>query len=132
MPIRRLPVRFNRVMTFAIPLIMGGCRNTGRVACPPPAASYAIRLGGKVAISLPSNPSTGYAWVWENRGEVSTIDSVGWSFRPDRPVMPGSGGCETWTFIAKHLGTDTLRMVYRRPWEPGNGLQTRVFGIRVH
>ena len=132
MPVLSLPVRMNRLMILATMLLIVGCRNTGRVACPPPAASYALRLGGRVTISLASNPSTGYAWAWENRGRVTIIDSSGWSFHPNRPGLPGSGGCETWTFTAKTLGADSLRMVYRREWEPGSALQTRVVGIRVH
>jgi inhibitor of cysteine peptidase len=132
MPILSLPVRMTRLTTLATLLLIGGNRNTGKVACPPPAASYALRLGARITISLPSNPSTGYAWAWENRGKVTTIDSSGWSFRSDRPGMPGSGGCETWIFRAKARGTDTLRMVYRRKWEPGSALQTRIVGIRVH
>jgi predicted secreted protein len=131
MSICSLPVHFTRWMPLATLFIIGGCRSAGRVACPTPAASYELRLGEKMSISLASNPSTGYAWAWENRGNVTHIDSIGWSFRPNRPLMPGSGGCETWTFTAKALGTDSLRMVYRRPWEAGSALQTRVVTIRV-
>lgn len=88
-------------------------------------------MGGRISISLASNPSTGFAWAWENRDKVTNIDSIGRSFHSNRPGLPGSGGCETWTFTAKALGTDSLRMVYRREWEPGSALQTRVVGIRV-
>ena len=126
-----LPGRIARIMPLTTLLLVAGCRKSGREDCPPPAASYDLQVGEKLSISLASNPSTGYAWAWENRGRVLAVDSAGWSFRSNRPGMPGSGGCETWTFIAKAPGTDSLRMVYRREWEPGSILETRVVGIRV-
>jgi len=117
---------------FAALIVLASCDKPARDTCPEPEPAYAIPLGEKLSFCLPSNPSTGYAWAWENRGKVTTIDSSSWSFRSDRPGMPGSGGCETWIFRAKARGTDSLRMVYRRKWEPGSALQTRIVGIRVH
>lgn len=131
MSIRSLPGRIARLISLFALLCFGGCRKSTRELCPVPAASYVLRLGEQLSIRLASNPSTGYAWAWENRGRMVVVDSSGWSYSANRPGIPGGVGCETWTFTAKAPGTDSLRMAYRRLWEPGSGIETRVIAIRV-
>lgn len=80
---------------------------------------YKIPLNGTFTIQLPSNPTTGYSWVWANQNASSIIDTIGYSFIPDTPVMLGSGGIENFTFLGKRVGIDTIIMEYKRYWEAG-------------
>ena len=118
-------------MTLSAMFLPACLRKSPHTSCPEPEASYRIRKGGSVSFCLVSNPSTGYTWEWANREAVRCVGAGDRSYRPDRPGVPGSGGCETWTFSGLRRGADSLRMVYRRSWEPDSVQQSRVIRIRV-
>ncbi len=89
-----------------------GLRDSGR--------HIELRKGQILAVSLESNPSTGYSWhVAEGTGSVidqpedkdfTTADNV-------NPPRPGAGGIETFRFRALSKGRSSLRLIYQRPWE---------------
>ncbi|MEU8899564.1 protease inhibitor I42 family protein [Nocardia sp. NPDC048505] len=78
-----------------------------------------LKAGQRVALRLPSNPSTGYGWqVVEVDDNV--VEQVGdREYVSDQPVMPGTPGTEVWTFAGRAAGVTQLRMEYKRPWEQG-------------
>ncbi len=74
------------------------------------------RVGDAVVLTLPENPTTGYAW------EIETSDGL----RPDTDeYLPddtsgesvGAGGTHRWEFTITEGGEQTIAGVYRRSWE---------------
>lgn len=90
-----------------------------------------VRVGGTVAVSLASNPSTGYRWEWSNRPSARHVDTSGWSFDAERPGVPGAGGKERWIFKGILKGMDTVRLEYKRPWEKVPAVRDTAIVIRV-
>lgn len=78
--------------------------------------------GQKVAITLESNPTTGFSWqvagvdgaVLKQVGEVEFTASA-----PEDQQLVGAGGSETLRFEAQAAGQTTLSLAYLRPWEEG-------------
>jgi len=72
--------------------------------------------GESLAITLASNPTTGYRWeVIEVEERV--LPPVGESeFRPESDGI-GAPGVEIFRFKAMDAGQTTLNLVYHRPWE---------------
>jgi len=78
--------------------------------------TVSVAVGDRIDVGLPGNPTTGYTWtivamddtVLASRGEAE--------FRADSTLV-GSGGTMTLTFDALALGTTTLELAYRRPFE---------------
>ncbi len=78
-----------------------------------------VSKGASLAITLPSNPSTGYAWT------VAAVDSSILQQQGDKvyvqgntdPNIVGAGGTESFTFKGLATGQSTLQLVYSRVWE---------------
>ncbi len=83
--------------------------------------SIELQVGQKLVLSLGSNPTTGYSWVFDGKNTNIIAQEGKPVYTPDKKAqgMVGSGGVERWTFRAKKTGTETLRLDYRRPWEQG-------------
>ncbi|MEW6716727.1 MAG: protease inhibitor I42 family protein [Chloroflexota bacterium] len=77
-----------------------------------------ISKGQTLAITLRSNPTTGYTWeVSEIHEEV--LRQVGETeYKADSDLI-GSPGVEILRFEALNSGSSTLTLVYHRPWEEG-------------
>jgi predicted secreted protein len=78
-----------------------------------------LAVGQQLTLTLVSNHTTGYRWVWMN--PVNPVlrqvgDAV---YQPSQSAlegMTGGGGTERWTFEATAPGKTTLQVEYRRPW----------------
>ena len=81
--------------------------------------------GGSLAVTLCSNPTTGFQWSESAQISDQTIlQQTGHNFvapeaKGDKPPAPGTPGQETWTFKALEKGTSIISMEYSRPWEGG-------------
>ena len=106
-------------------LLISGCANQpAAISAGIEQSGQAIRMqvGQQLAVTLPSNPSTGYRW------EVETIDE-GLLRQQGEPeyqalesaanALPGEGGTETFRFEALGMGEAPLRLFYRRPSDEG-------------
>lgn len=78
-------------------------------------ATFQVAAGGKVAITLPGNPTTGYIWQVTANDE-SILAPLGNAFTPDSDAA-GAGGLEQFDFQAVAPGTVTLELANSRPWE---------------
>ena len=72
--------------------------------------------GDLIVIRLAENMTTGYMW------ELETIDSLVLEFldsnySPDPGGLMGSGGTRTFRFQTKSLGSQQIKLGYRRSWE---------------
>ncbi len=80
--------------------------------------SVTVAVTGVIRVTLPSNPTTGYRWVWAG-GSDDRLENTRKAHVPDRADgRVGSGGREVWEFTARAPGESVLRLEYRRPWEP--------------
>lgn len=103
-------------------LLFAGCSSTDDVLLDETdnGGQVTLEAGQTLAISLPSNPSTGYSW------EVESIDAAVLSQTGDPEFeseaegdVVGAGGTETFRFEAVASGTVQLTLIYHRPFEEG-------------
>ena len=96
---------------------------------PPPVTVSAAQTGTSVELAanqdlvvrLPSNPSTGYRWIYvEPKDAVLRVDGPS-TFETTQTAgaAAGAGGTEIWKLAPLKPGQQQLRFEYRRPWEQG-------------
>ena len=79
-----------------------------------------LDVGAILAVTLESNPTTGYSWeVVEDGAPVLAQlgDSEYVMDETEDPPAPGTGGVETWHYQAAEAGEAKLTLIYHRPWE---------------
>ena len=94
--------------------------------------TVSVKLGQVLAVSLPSNRTTGYGWV-ERAPSESVLERDGEpTYAQDAASAKrvGGGGIETWRFRATKVGRQTLRLEYVRPWET-NVAPAKVINFQV-
>ena len=85
-------------------------------------------VGDTIDIRLAENATTGYRWVLEQpRSAVLTARDSGSDY-PDQKL--GSSGQASFRLGVSGPGTETLRLVYQRPWDSGATGQ-RGFSVEV-
>ena len=94
--------------------------------------SVNVSNGGTLIVALTSNPSTGYAWSVVSP-EPKNLELDGQpKYVPPGSTTPvvGAPGTEVFTFKAVEKGTSTLKMEYRRSFEPNEPAQ-ETFSVEV-
>lgn len=83
-----------------------------------------VSKGDTFTVRLDENPSTGYSW---NLSAGNGLQVVSDRYIPNTtsPMIVGSGGVHEWTIKATGNGTYKVSGVYKRPWEPMAGNETR-------
>jgi predicted secreted protein len=92
---------------------------------------YNISVYDTLKLSLTSNKSTGYAWHWTNKSQVTKLDSVANDYIYDQPVMPGSAGKEIWKFKGKYAGADTIQIIYSQWWDKSSTIESKLIVVNV-
>lgn len=69
-------------------------------------------------ITLPSNSSTGYSWTERDRCIPSILEVSHHYCQHQGP--PGTGGTDTWTFTAKAVGQEVVKLAYAPESDPQN------------
>lgn len=91
-----------------------------------------VANGGALVVALTSNPSTGYGWVIvDPEPAILELDGEP-KFVPagSTTQVVGAPGTEVFTFRAVEKGESTLKMEYRRSFEP-NQAPADSFSIEV-
>ena len=116
------------IMAVAV-VIAAGCGLFAKKEPPPPppvtvstaqsGTSVELAPGQTVIVRLPSNPTTGYRWVYvEPKDAVLRVDGPSTYESSQAAGGPaGAGGIEIWKLAAFKAGQQQLRFEYRRPWE---------------
>lgn len=113
---------FLSAVLAALIIVLSGC---GVMAAPVKAGQaddgkpISMKVGQKLEVTLPGNPSTGYTWI------LKSVDETIVDPNPDKPAFKqggpsgavGAGGTVTWTFLAASAGSTSLHLEYKRPWE---------------
>lgn len=116
----KMRISFLALLAGVVLFAAAGCRSSGRVeiADTDNGSQVALQVGETLALSLESNPTTGYGWEIAELDQ-SILSETYHEYEADSPAITGSGGQEVWRFQAQRPGSTTLRLEYRRPWEEG-------------
>jgi len=91
--------------------------------------SIVLEPGESFSVVLPGNATTGYSWQVE--GIDAAILSAAEPVYVSDSELVGTGGVYTFTFTAAAAGETELRLVYLRPWEQVEPLQTLTMTVTV-
>ena len=96
--------------------------------------SVELMVGQKVAVSLWSNPTTGYSWseqaAIQNGALVTQLDHQ--FVAPTGSQVVGAAGSEEWTFQTAATGDTTVTLQYGQPWAGGEkAIYTFVLTVSV-
>ena len=83
--------------------------------------SVALATGQDLVVRLPSNPTTGFRWIYvEPKEAVLRVDGPStFEAAQSSGGAVGAGGTEVWKLAPLKPGQQQLRFEYRRPWEQG-------------
>ncbi|OFW64909.1 MAG: hypothetical protein A2135_00590 [Actinobacteria bacterium RBG_16_67_15] len=91
--------------------------------------SIVLEPGESFSVVLPGNATTGYSWQVE--GIDAAILSAAEPVYVSDSELVGAGGVYTFTFTAAAAGDTELRLVYLRPWEQVEPLETFTMTVTV-
>ncbi len=92
-----------------------------------------VPFGSTFAVTLESNPTTGYSWELSRVSPEGSVGFVDSSYSPVEPVLSGSGGSQTWILKALKKGGSEISLEYKRPWEKDMPpAKTRSYRITVY
>ena len=77
-----------------------------------------VAAGQALALTVESNPTTGYSWTAAQEQELFDVRSYYTSEYRAEPVS-GAGGRQVFILTPKQPGTATVVFTYARPWEQG-------------
>ncbi len=113
----RLQKTFFVILTAALVLVSSCAPKQTVLSKADTGKQVSVNVGGQLAVSLASNPSTGYTWETKNL-DAAFLQQLGEAkFKSDNSALVGSGGTLTLTFKALKPGMTTLTLVYHQPWE---------------
>ena len=94
--------------------LASGCESTGEVALDDQdnGARVELEQGQTMAITLSSNPSTGYSWAQKEGQADDVLAPIGEPTFESRSSLVGAGGTETLCFRADRPGETTLELIY--------------------
>ena len=78
-------------------------------------------VGDTIAVTLGSNPATGFKWPdIAQISDSAILKQLDHKFvSPDQKGIAGASGKDVWMFKAIEKGTTDISMEYSRPWEGG-------------
>jgi inhibitor of cysteine peptidase len=91
--------------------------------------SIVLEPGESFSVVLAGNATTGYSWQVE--GIDAAILSAAEPVYVSDSELIGAGGEYTFIFTAAAAGETELRLVYLRPWEQGEPLDTFTMTVTV-
>lgn len=88
-----------------------------------------VPSGATFTVVLEGNPTTGYGW--EATGIDPAVIAVAEPEYQSDSDLIGAGGRYTFTFTAVGSGETEVRLVYHRPWESAEPLETFTLTVTV-
>ena len=96
-----------------------------------PTQLMTVRVGETFNLVVPSNPSTGYHWDIIPELDENIVVFAEQNYFAEKPVIPGSGGMEVWTFRAVSAGDTTVVLGYYPPSNTNDPEEVVTFSIHV-
>jgi inhibitor of cysteine peptidase len=88
-----------------------------------------LKVGQNFTITLSENPTTGYRWIFAQKGGP-ICSLLGDSFER-RTHLLGSPGVHEWHFRADAPGTATIEMRLAREWDPTSATRSLLLHLHV-
>ncbi len=92
-------------------------------------AAIELKVGETITVVLAGNPTTGYSWQTDGL-DTAVLTTGEPAYESDSELM-GAGGSFAFTITAVASGETQLRLVYLRPWEQAEPLETFTMTITV-
>ena len=86
--------------------------------------------GQAVAVTLASNPTTGFRWTAAQDSELFAVRDC-YVSRPQSAPVSGSGGWQTFVLTPTQAGTAQVSFTYARPWEDGGAARELSYTFTV-
>lgn len=96
-------------------LLLAACGGTTSLSDSDNGKSITVHVGDELDIALSSNPTTGYDWAID-KGDNSLLTFMQMNYQSSSSAI-GSGGTDTFKFVAKSAGTVNLSLKYWRSFE---------------
>jgi inhibitor of cysteine peptidase len=94
-------------------------------------SSVELQPGQRLRVTLAANPTTGYTWAILEPADDRILRQLGEiEFEPESNLM-GAGGVQIIRFEAVSAGQSSLKLVYHRPWESVEPLETFTLSVAV-
>ncbi|MCJ7445487.1 MAG: protease inhibitor I42 family protein [Methanotrichaceae archaeon] len=90
-----------------------------------------VTLGKEFAISLESNPSTGFEWWTKFDPDYLSLLNSTFVSGNEKSGMVGVPGTKVFTFNARSAGNTEVIMLLLRPWENGTIAERKIFPINI-
>jgi inhibitor of cysteine peptidase len=123
-----------RILNLLVILLLVGCATPPSTQILTPLDSgqqITMAVGQVLVIELPSNHTTGYAWM--EHTSVSVLKREGkplYQEGESAPTRVGAGGTEIWRFHAVKVGRQILQLEYVRPWDK-NAVPSKVVSYDI-
>ena len=117
------------LLLLALALLAAGCRSLQETGTDTP---LQVKTGDEFTIVVHANPSTGYRWRLAEPLDETIVHFLAHEYRADKPVQPGSGGWDVWTFEALGPGETTITLNNFPPDSDTTPCETTTFTITVH
>ena len=118
-----------------VSVLLAGCGSDGPISLGPDnkGTSVTIEIGEVVEVSLPSNPSTGYAWHLREELNEEIVQVQSSDYVPDEESegLAGGGGTEVWRFLGTGPGETAVAMAYYFGDEPEKESNEFSFSVTV-
>ncbi|MFL6351057.1 MAG: protease inhibitor I42 family protein [Bryobacteraceae bacterium] len=88
-----------------------------------------LKVGQTFTITLDENPTTGYRWIFAQKG--GPICSLLSDSFERRTRLLGSPGVHQWHFRADAPGTATVEMRLAREWDPNSATRSLLLHLQV-
>jgi inhibitor of cysteine peptidase len=96
-------------------LFLAGCTGTTSLSNSDNGKTITVHVGDEIDIALDSNPTTGYDWTIEkSNNALLTFKQMDYQASSN---LVGSGGTDTFKFVAKSAGSVNLQLKYWRSFE---------------
>ncbi len=116
---RRFPQRsklFALVITLGVfTFFLTSCTGTTSLSASDNGKTITVHVGDEIDIALDSNPTTGFDWAIDKSNDaLLTLKQKDYQASSN---AIGSGGTDTFKFVAKSAGTVNLQLKYWRSFE---------------
>jgi predicted secreted protein len=131
---QRLPQR-RKVCAFALvmgvlTLLLTSCTGSTSLSGSDNGKTITVHVGDEIDIALDSNPSTGFQWAIDKSDDnLLTLKASDYAGNGSSNLV-GSGGTQTFKFVAKSAGSINLQLKYWRSFEGDKSIIQR-FAVTI-
>ena len=120
---QRRPLFAFAVTLSVLTLLLTSCTGTTSLTGSDNGKTITVHVGDEIDIALDSNPTTGFDWAIDKSNDsLLTLKQTNYQALSN---LIGSGGTDTFKFVAKSAGTVNLQLKYWRSFEGDRSISRR-------